>query len=96
MPAAWTVGNNTPIVSTTIEMPSRKHPKIMKNTISTTMSQNCERPMLPIHSASARGKPMYPIDRVRNWAPARINAIMQYKRVAPKMEALNVAQFSDF
>jgi hypothetical protein len=59
MPAACTVGSSTPMVSTTIEMPSRKQPSTMKNSISA--SSSCElgdRPSAPIHSARWRGRPM--------------------------------------
>ncbi|MNT05175.1 hypothetical protein D3C72_1397860 [compost metagenome] len=58
MPAAWTVGSSTPMVSTTMEMPSRKHPSTMKNTISAMIRPNCDKPSPPIHSASARGRPI--------------------------------------
>ncbi|KAG1419166.1 hypothetical protein G6F57_023693 [Rhizopus arrhizus] len=58
MPAACTVGSNTPMVSTTIEMPSRKQPSTMKNTINAMIRPNCDRPNPPIHSASARGRPI--------------------------------------
>ncbi|MNQ88432.1 hypothetical protein D3C85_1036920 [compost metagenome] len=68
---------------------------MMKNTISAMISQNCDRPSPPIHSASARGRPIYPMASVRNCAPARISAIMQYRRVAPSSDCLKVDRLSD-
>ena len=58
MPAACTVGSSTAMVSTTIEMPSRKQPRMMKKKVSTISSMPGERPSPLTHSASWRGRPM--------------------------------------
>lgn len=38
MPAVWTMGRITEVVSTTTEMPSRKQPSTTKNRVSATSS----------------------------------------------------------
>ncbi|MNG25446.1 hypothetical protein D3C84_1103020 [compost metagenome] len=58
MPAPVTVGMITPMVSTTIEMPSRKQPSKMWNRASMASNWNFDSPSEPIHSARWRGSPM--------------------------------------
>ncbi|MDT4886995.1 hypothetical protein FQZ97_1234070 [compost metagenome] len=58
MPAVCTVGINTPMVSTIMEMPSRKQPSRMKNSASAISNSPGDRPSEPTHSARWRGSPM--------------------------------------
>ncbi len=58
MPAFWMVGRITPMVSTTMEMPSRKQPRTMKKTMSAKSSQKGVSPSPVMNSARWRGNPM--------------------------------------
>jgi hypothetical protein len=55
--AASTMGMMTAVVSTTIEIPSRKHPRIRNRIVSAKMRPYCDSPRVPIQLASARGIP---------------------------------------
>src|SRR5690554_6376583 len=54
MPAASTMGSMMEVVSTTTEMPSRKQPRMMKNTVRAASSIQGESSMVPIQAAKAR------------------------------------------
>ena len=58
IPAAWTAGKITEVVSNTIEIPSRKQPNMMKNTVSAASSAQAGMPTLAIQFASAAGRPV--------------------------------------
>ena len=58
IPAACTAGRMTDVVSTTMEMPSRKHPRMMNSSVRTAISAAWENCLATIHSASIAGSPV--------------------------------------
>src|SRR5438094_4856676 len=95
IPAAFTEGSMTEEVSTTIEMPSMKQPRMIYSTVSTATSCQAAKPCSPIHCAMIRGTPVNAIATVRKAAPARMKAIMHEVLVAPITLAWKVLQVSD-
>lgn len=63
------IGSTVEVVSTTIEMPSRKQPRSMENRVGATIGMTGESPMAAIRSASWRGMPVKPDARLGMAAP---------------------------
>ncbi len=90
IPLCSTIGKTIEVVKTTIEIPSRKKPKTIKNKVSMMMSSVGESPIAEILSASILGMPVKPIARLKKAAPAMMKVIMQDVLVAPNRLSLNV------
>src|SRR5680860_164139 len=95
MPAASTIGKITDVVSTTTEIPSRKHPRRMKNRVSAISNMLGDRPKVLIQAASSLGIPVKPIELVRKWAPTRMKAIIDEVLTVPISPLAKVFQFSE-
>ena len=83
------------VVSTITDIPSRKHPRIIKKNVNATNNVVADKFISEIQAAKFRGKPVKPIDIDKNAAPSKINAIMHDVRVADMTASLNSFQLND-
>src|SRR3546814_18990118 len=83
------------MVSTTADMPSRKQPSTIENTVSAAISASGVSSRPAIQAARLRGNPVKPIASDRKSAPARMSAIMQEVRRAPIRLATKDARVSE-
>ncbi len=90
MPTAVVIGSTTATVSTIIDTPSRKQPRIMYSAVSATSSSYLPRPIARTASAAAFGTPAKSSAAVNAAAPAMISMISVVLRTAPVKASRNI------
>ena len=90
IPFCSTIGMMIDVVNTTTDIPSKKHPRIIKNTVKAANNCRLDRSKDPIHEAKFLGIPVKPIDTDKKAAPVRMKAIIQDVTVAPIRLSFNM------